>query len=42
MSQKNNAKMNVALVGCGKIAKSHMTALRKLSSLRVVALCDTR
>jgi predicted dehydrogenase len=34
-------KHNVAIVGCGIIAQTHLHALKKLKSLKVVAVCDT-
>jgi len=34
-------KYNVAIVGCGIIAQTHLHALKKLNSLKVVAVCDT-
>jgi predicted dehydrogenase len=33
-------KHNVAIVGCGIIAQTHLHALKKLNSLKVVAVCD--
>jgi len=32
--------MNIAVVGCGKIADSHVEEIRKISSARLVAVCD--
>lgn len=32
--------LNVAIVGCGKIADSHVDEIRKLSCARLVAVCD--
>ena len=34
-------KYNIAIVGCGIIAQTHLHALKKLNSLKVVAVCDT-
>jgi predicted dehydrogenase len=34
-------KYNAAIVGCGIIAQTHLHALKKLKSLKVVAVCDT-
>ncbi|MCA9399614.1 MAG: NAD-dependent epimerase/dehydratase family protein, partial [Candidatus Omnitrophica bacterium] len=33
--------MNVALVGCGVIAKTHLDILKKIGNVHIVALCDT-
>lgn len=33
-------KLNVAFVGCGEIANSHMNSLKKIRDLQVVAVCD--
>jgi predicted dehydrogenase len=33
-------KMNVGLVGCGRIADAHLRAWRKVKSARVTAVCD--
>jgi 2-alkyl-3-oxoalkanoate reductase len=35
------ATNNVALIGCGVIARMHLHALKKTNSLKVVAVCDT-
>jgi len=32
--------LNIAIVGCGKIADSHVAEIRKLSCARLVAICD--
>jgi predicted dehydrogenase len=32
--------MNIAIVGCGKIADSHVEEIRKISCARLVAVCD--
>jgi len=32
--------MNVAIVGCGKIAAAHVTALRLIDDVEVIAVCD--
>ena len=32
--------LNVAIVGCGKIADSHVSEIRKLRCARLVAVCD--
>jgi len=34
-------KYNLAIVGCGVIAQTHLRVLKKLNSLKVVAICDT-
>ena len=34
-------KYNLAIVGCGVIAQTHLGVLKKLNSLKVVAICDT-
>jgi predicted dehydrogenase len=34
-------KYNVAIVGCGIIAQTHLYALKKLNSFKVVAVCDS-
>ena len=34
-------KYNVAIVGCGIIAQTHLYALKKLDNVNVVAVCDT-
>ena len=34
-------KYNVGIVGCGVIAQTHLRVLKKLNSLKVVAVCDT-
>ena len=33
---------NIALVGCGTISYNHLTALRELDNVNVVALCDIK
>ena len=33
-------KHNTAIVGCGAIAETHLRALKKINSLKVVAVCD--
>ena len=34
-------KLNIALVGCGRISKSHLKAINKLKSeCNLIALCD--
>jgi predicted dehydrogenase len=35
-------QFNVALVGCGTISFNHLTAISKLPSIKVVALCDVK
>ncbi len=37
-----NNIFNVALVGCGVISYNHLTALKKLSNVNIVALCDIK
>lgn len=32
--------LNIALIGCGKIADQHMLAIQRIPDCRVVALCD--
>jgi len=34
-------KYNLAIVGCGVIAQTHLRVLKKLNSVKVVAVCDT-
>ena len=34
-------KYNVAIVGCGIIAQTHLQALKGINNLKVVAVCDT-
>ena len=34
-------KYNLAIVGCGFIAQTHLRVLKKLNSVKVVAVCDT-
>ena len=34
-------KYNVAIVGCGIIAQTHLQALKRINNLKVVAVCDT-
>jgi predicted dehydrogenase len=34
-------KLNLAIVGCGVIAQTHLSVLKKLNSVKVVAVCDT-
>ena len=34
-------KYNSAIVGCGFIAETHLRVLKKLNSVKVVAVCDT-
>jgi len=34
-------KYNVAIVGCGIIAQTHLHALKRLNSFKVVAVCDS-
>lgn len=34
-------KNNVALVGCGIIAQTHLQALKRINNFKVVAVCDT-
>jgi len=34
-------KYNLAIVGCGHIAQTHLGVLKKLNGLKVVAICDT-
>lgn len=38
----NNPVLNVALVGCGRIAGHHCRAIRATKGLRLAALCDLR
>jgi len=38
---ENSSKLNVALVGCGGFAKTHMAILKKIPNAEVVAFCDT-
>lgn len=33
--------MNVALIGCGAMAREHLRVLKNIDTLRLVALCDT-
>src|SRR2546427_6503095 len=33
-------KVNVALVGCGKVADQHIAEIQKLGTAEVVAVCD--
>src|SRR5690242_14693580 len=33
--------LNVALVGCGKIADAHIEQIQRLNCAQVVAVCDT-
>jgi len=33
-------KMNLAIAGCGAIARDHLNALRGIDALNLVALCD--
>ena len=33
-------KINIAIVGCGAVAKDHLKTLKKIDSLQLVALCD--
>ncbi len=35
-----NKVFNVALVGCGVISYNHLTALKELDNIKIVALCD--
>lgn len=35
------AKINVAIVGCGYVSKSHFAAWRRIPFAKVVAVCDT-
>jgi predicted dehydrogenase len=41
LTQDKNRKMNVAIVGCGAMAREHLRALRGLDTVRLVAICDT-
>jgi predicted dehydrogenase len=34
-------KYNLAIVGCGFIAQTHLRVLKKLNSVKIVAVCDT-
>ena len=34
-------KLNVALVGCGKVADQHVSEIKKLRNADLVAVCDT-
>ena len=35
-----NRSFRVALVGCGRISKTHFDALKKVDGLSVTAVCD--
>ena len=35
-----NQMTNVAIIGCGKIANSHIQALKNMENVRIVAVCD--
>ena len=34
------SNLNIALIGCGRIAGHHIQCLKKISHCRVVAVCD--
>jgi len=36
----NRTPMNVAIVGCGKIADAHVGELQKMNDVRIVGVCD--
>ena len=33
-------KLRVGIVGCGRIIKNHISALRKINDVKLVAVCD--
>ena len=34
------ASINVAIIGCGRVAGNHVSAIKKLSNIKLVAVCD--
>ena len=40
-AKSDKKEFDIALVGCGRISKNHLDAIRRIDGLRLVAVCDS-